>query len=83
MAVSATRRDTANTHTVVTDTHTTVSEVRQEVADTHVTVSDTHTIVTDIHRNLVKSKEGAGGKNPPVSVIRAPSVATEQALTIA
>ena len=58
------------------NTHLAVSDIRRNVVNTHTIVSDvhhgvldTHAIVSDIHRTVVKGREGADGKNRPVSVV--------------
>ena len=71
---SAVRRDIANTHSVVSSTHTIVSDIRDDVVSTQTTVSsiqqsvaNTHTLVSHIYHNMLQSQGETGGQHHSVS----------------
>ena len=60
----------ANAHANVSDTHQDATNENSIGSNP----ANTHTAVPDIHRNKLKGREGAGGRNQAVGIIRAPLV---------
>ena len=62
-----TRRDVANTRTIVPDIHHDPPNPNSVVFGAHHDVPKTQATVSDIHPNMLKNREDKGSQNVPVS----------------
>ena len=62
--------DTSNAEAIVPDVHPDVSNTNPVVSGIRSDLANTPTVDSDIRHNKLKSREGVGGRNQPVSAAR-------------